>query len=208
MVVAPSFGQVMVKLPGAKHWVALEEGTSLPVGTKVKAVMGTVVLTSALEAGQSQTGTFWGGIFQIGQTRGGNGMTDIKLRGGSFGRCRSRVRRARPSAVSSRRRRPVRRLWAKDDHGRFRTHGRDSVATTRGTVWSTEDRCNGTLTRVREGRVRVRHRHRRKSVLVSAGERYLARRRALTRVLSSPAGEGRGRVAGRQVRRDARDRRH
>ena len=47
VVVEPSFGQVMVKLPGGKHWLALEEGASLPVGSMVKAVKGTVVLTSA-----------------------------------------------------------------------------------------------------------------------------------------------------------------
>jgi len=179
VVVAPSFGQVMVKPPRGKHWTALEDGASLPVGTMVKAVKGTVVLTSALEGGRSQTGTFWGGVFQIGQPRGGRGMTEIKLRGGNLRRCRRSARPARPSAVASRRRRrrAVRRLWAKDDHGRFRTHGRNSVATTRGTVWLTADRCKATVTRVREGQVRVRHRHSRKSVLVKAGERYLARAR-------------------------------
>ena len=159
MVVEPSIGQVMVKLPGGNHWLALEEGATLPVGSMVKAVMGTVVLTSAIEGGESQTGTFWGGIFQIGQAAGGNGLTDIELRGGSFAPCgrdqsRNRSRHAGPSALSSRRRGPVRRLWAKDDHGRFRTHGRDSVATTRGTLWLTEDRCTGTVTRVRRGRPR------------------------------------------------------
>ena len=71
----------------------------------------------------------------------------------------------------------MRRLWAKDDHGRFRTHGRDSVATTRGTLWSTEDRCTGTLTRVKQGKVLVRPRHSRRTVLVSAGHKYLARAR-------------------------------
>lgn len=173
VIVAPSFGQVMVKLPGSKDWVPLEEGESLPLGTKVKALRGTVVLTSALEGGETQTGSFWGGIFQVGQAR--LGMTEIRLRGGSFRRCRSRARRSRPAAVASRRRRPIRRLWAKDDHGRFRTHGRESVATTRGTLWATEDRCDGTLTRVREGKVLVRHRHSRKRKLVRAGQKYLAR---------------------------------
>jgi hypothetical protein len=177
VVVAPSFGQVMVRLPGKRNWIALEDGANLPVGSMVKALRGSVVLTSAVEGGQSQTGTFWGGVFQVGQARGGNGMTDIRLRGGSLSRCRNRVRRGRRSAFTSRRRGPVRRLWAKDDRGRFRTHGRDSVATTRGTLWLTEDRCKGTVTRVREGAVRVRHRHGRRSVIVSAGERYLASRR-------------------------------
>ena len=103
-------------------------------------------------------------------------MTNLVLRGGNLRRC-AKGARGGPRALSSARRRPSRRLWAKDDNGRFRTHGRDSVATTRGTVWLTADRCKGTLTRVREGYVRVRHRHSRRSVLVSAGERYLARHR-------------------------------
>ena len=53
-------------------------------------------------------------------------------------------------------RRVVRRLWGKDKHARFRTHGRDSVATVRGTQWVTTDRCDGTVTRVTEGKVLVR----------------------------------------------------
>ena len=174
VVMAPAFGMVKVKLPGGDHWTLLERGLSLPVGTVVNVLNGSVVLTSAIEGEDgSQTGTFWDGIFEVRQARGGNGMTNLVLRGGDLRRCRA-ARRAGPSALSSRRRRPSRRLWAKDDNGRFRTHGRDSVATTRGTMWLTADRCKGTVTRVREGQVRVRHRHSRRSVLVNAGERYLA----------------------------------
>ena len=67
-------------------------------------------------------------------------MTDLVLRGGSLRRCGDRARGG-TRALASRRRRPGRRLWAKDDNGRFRTHGRDSVATTRGTLWLTADRA-------------------------------------------------------------------
>ena len=176
VLVAPGFGLVKVRLPGRKGWVLLEDDATIPVGSMINTRNGSVVLTSALDSeGRSQTGSFWEGVFQIRQPANGNGMTDIVLRGGRFGRCRSRGKR--PRALSSRRRRPVRRLWAKDDNGRFRTHGRDSVATTRGTVWFTADRCRGTLTRVKEGKVRVRHLRGRRSVLVSAGQRYLARHR-------------------------------
>jgi hypothetical protein len=52
-----------------------------------------------------------------------------------------------------------RRLWASDRNGRFRTHGRDSVATVRGTEWITEDTCEGTRTTVVKGAVSVRDRH-------------------------------------------------
>ena len=35
-------------------------------------------------------------------------------------------------------------LWGRDRHGRFRTRGRNAVATVRGTVWKTADSCAGT----------------------------------------------------------------
>ena len=49
----------------------------------------------------------------------------------------------------------VRSLWGKDKGGKFRTHGRWSVASVRGTRWLTQDRCDGTLTKVTEGAVDV-----------------------------------------------------
>jgi hypothetical protein len=70
----------------------------------------------------------------------------------------------------------VRRLWGRDGGGRFRTFGRHSHATVRGTRWLTVDRCSGTFTRVTQGAVVVRDTVRRRSVLVRAGHSYLARR--------------------------------
>jgi hypothetical protein len=77
----------------------------------------------------------------------------------------------------TRRRLPVRRLWARDRGGRFRTHGRNSVATVRGTSWVTTDTCAGTRTTVTSGAVSVRDVRRRRTVLVRAGHSYLARGR-------------------------------
>jgi hypothetical protein len=48
----------------------------------------------------------------------------------------------------------------------------------RGTRWLTEDRCDGTLTRVTNGAVVVRDYKRRRNVLVRAGHSYLAKARA------------------------------
>jgi hypothetical protein len=59
--------------------------------------------------------------------------------------------------------------------GRFRARGRFSAGTTRGTIWITADRCDGTLTKVRRGKVAVRDFRRKKTVIVRAGKRYLAR---------------------------------
>jgi hypothetical protein len=45
----------------------------------------------------------------------------------------------------------------------------------RGTKWSVEDRCDGTLTKVFEGKVAVRDFRRHKTITVRAGKSYLAR---------------------------------
>jgi hypothetical protein len=74
------------------------------------------------------------------------------------------------------RRRVVRRLWARDRGGRFRTYGNNSVATARGTSWTTEDRCDGTVIRVREGAVAVKNRRTGRTVLVRAGRAHFSRR--------------------------------
>ena len=49
-----------------------------------------------------------------------------------------------------------RRRLRGDANGRFRTRGRHSAATVRGTKWTVTDRCDGTLTKVRRGTVAVR----------------------------------------------------
>ena len=67
-------------------------------------------------------------------------------------------------------------LNATDNHGSFRTTGRYSAATVRGTVWSTSDRCDGTLTVVKRGTVDVFDKITRKTVTVHAGHSYLAHR--------------------------------
>jgi hypothetical protein len=58
--------------------------------------------------------------------------------------------------------------------GRFRSRGRHSSGAVRGTRWLTVDRCDGTLTIVRKGTVAVRDFRLDQTVLVDAGERYLA----------------------------------
>ena len=71
------------------------------------------------------------------------------------------------------RKRTSRHLWG-DGKGRFRTSGRFSSATVRGTRWVVSDRCDGTLTRVVRGSVTVRDGVRNKTVVVRAGGQYLA----------------------------------
>jgi len=175
VVLAPASGVVRVKVPGRRRFAALVEGSEIPVGSVIDTRRGQVALTSALNAdGESQTGRFNGGLFVIRQRPTGRGFVDLHLRGASFKSCGRAESGTRASAAGRRR---VRRLWGRDSGGRFRTHGRNSHATVRGTVWLTEDRCKGTLTRVRRGRVVVRDLLRKKSVMVRAGHSYLARSR-------------------------------
>jgi hypothetical protein len=103
------------------------------------------------------------------------GLANIFLDGGGFKGCPRAPKNphARVSATKSPHR-SVRHLWGKGS-GKFRTVGRFSSATVRGTTWLTDDRCDGTLVRVKQGKVAVRDFIRRKTVLVRSPKSYFAR---------------------------------
>jgi hypothetical protein len=170
-------GTIRYKPPGARRWRRLGAGQEIAFGATVDSRDGSIALTTAASGGSTQTGQFGGGIFSVHQPRTARGRVDLRLRGGDFSKCRRPARRARrstsagASAVTR-----VRRLWGRDRGGRYRTYGRHSHATVRGTRWLTEDRCRGTYTRVTDGSVVVRDTVRRRSVVVRAGRSYFARR--------------------------------
>jgi hypothetical protein len=118
------------------------------------------------------------------QPRSGCGRVDVYLRGGNFKSCprlTSRRRRRAGRTASASRSKRVRKLWGRDRGGRFRSHGRHSHATVRGTRWLTVDRCDGTLTRVTDGSVAVRDYARHRTVVVRAGHSYVAKSRTALR---------------------------
>jgi ferric-dicitrate binding protein FerR (iron transport regulator) len=98
----------------------------------------------------------------------------MRLSGSSFKKaCKAKA------SISARRKRSkkrVRRLFG-DAKGSFRTSGRNAAATVRGTRWGVQDRCDGTLVAVQRGRVAVRDKVRRKTIIVRTGHTYLARSR-------------------------------
>ena len=173
VVVAPVVGTIRIRLPGATEYVTLRAGDEIPVGTIVDARVGMVRLTSAVEADTTQSGLFDGAKFEVRQAPAGGGMTDLVLRGANFKNCPRTTGAAEVRAASSAK--PMRRLWSRDNGGKFRTRGRNSVATVRGTLWSTTDTCAGTRTTVRQGAVSIRDLRLGKTVLVRAGHRYMAR---------------------------------
>jgi hypothetical protein len=164
-------GTVTVKVPGGDGFVPLPEFASIPVGSLVNARRGSLKLRSARTSGGTQAGIFHGGLFEVRQYVS-TGMTELLLRGRRPS-CRRGDRRDAATAALRRKRR--RALWGKVRRGSFRTRGGYSVATVRGTVWYVADRCDGTLTRVRRGSVRVRDLRRHRTIVVRAGDEYLAR---------------------------------
>jgi hypothetical protein len=166
-------GEVRIRVPGSDEYVALDAQATMPVGSLIDARAGTVVLKVALPGGRTDSARFGGGIFTVRQNARDR-VTELRLRGGSYERCKDRTTMlafgAKPKP------RVIRRLWGRDRGGRFRTHGHNSIATVRGTRWLTEDRCDGTLTRVTEGAVEVRDRRTGRRVLIRAGQSYLAKR--------------------------------
>jgi sugar lactone lactonase YvrE len=164
-------GRVFVKQ--GRRFVPLTAERQLPVGSILDTRRGVVRLTSAGNTrGALQSGDFTSGIFQVLQSRRLRGLTDLNLTGGSFRGCAAHAGSNAAAARLSGR--VVRRLRG-TARGRFRTRGRYSAATVRGTIWDTIDRCDGTLTHVGRGVVVVRDLRLRRNITVRAGKSYLAK---------------------------------
>ena len=147
--------------------VAQINGTAtLPLGSVINSTKGRVQVI-AKRRRKRQVARFRAGIFRVRQER--DGEIVLTLRGSLD--CGASASSAAPRAQASARRR---RLWGNSRGGSFRTRGRYSSASVRGTKWLTLDRCNGTLTVVVEGVVRVHDYGKGRKVRVRAGRRYFA----------------------------------
>jgi WD40 repeat protein len=160
-------GVVLVRRPGSRRFVELVGEGTIPVGSLVDTRRGAVRITAAADRrGGKQSGTFNDGTFKLLQAASAHPITDLRLVG--------RLERCRGSRGASAAALRGRRLWG-HAKGRFRILGRRSAATVADAHWLVEDRCNGsTLTRVRSGRASVRDLVRRRTIVVSRGERYVA----------------------------------
>ncbi|MEX2195138.1 MAG: PKD domain-containing protein [Thermoleophilaceae bacterium] len=201
-------GEVLVEFPeeegarasqstgGTNGFVPLDGSAQIPVGSTINTNKGVLRLQSGSNSSGSrtQTATFFLGMFELRQARSSRPVTEMVLKGGSFrSSCRSDssasasasgptaddARRRRRSGRRVRRGKRVRRLWG-SGRGRFRTRGRYSSATVRGTKWVVEETCNGTFTRVarrpRNSRVAVRDLVSRKTITLRSGDSYFAPR--------------------------------
>jgi hypothetical protein len=188
-------GLVLIKIHGV--FIPLTELTKIPNGTIIDALKGTLTLTTALPSGtqhaviaakkkarkkpktKTQKGKFGGAIFKVTQAR--SGLATLSLVEGafkgapSFASCKAKKGgRATIAALSKK---TLQLLRGSDNHGKFRTKGRYAAATTRGTIWTIADRCDGTLTHVSKDSVTVNDFVRHKTIIVRAGHSYLAKAR-------------------------------
>jgi len=185
VVAAPSTS-IDIKLPGASEFVSLGSTAGIPNGSTIRAGSDEVGITSIDQSGKQQTGYFWGGTFKISQLR--NGLVELKVVS-DFSACgkapkhgtrsvsasAAKVKKGKKGKKGKKASKTKGSLWGRDSGGKFRTKGRSSVATVRGTRWYTEDRCDGTLTKVSQGKVSVDPK-KGKTTLVSAGKSFFAKR--------------------------------
>jgi CSLREA domain-containing protein len=163
VVARPVRGKVLIKRPGGKGYVELDSTQGIPSGSTIDTRKGTVSLTA-----RGGTATFHDGIFKLTLTRT---TTDLTLTE-PLAKCPKRG-----AAHAAAKKKPrTRKLWGKGS-GSFRTRGQYSAATVRGTEWLVQDSCSGTLTRVRKGVVAVRDNVKRRTIVLRAGKKYLARPR-------------------------------
>ena len=196
----PVSGAVFVKPPAGKSldrgagspaaaaagagpgFVRLTAATQIPIGSEINSLHGSLKLvTATANRGTTQSGTFGGAIFRLTQTARGasKGLATLSLIESAFAGaptfavCKrtGKASDVAATAASSK----VLELLRASAHGRFRTRGRYSAATVLGTIWTVADRCDGTLTHDVTDRVSVTDFVRHKTIVLHAGQSYLAK---------------------------------
>jgi hypothetical protein len=161
--VQPVTGTVLV------NGAVLVAPDQLPATSTIDARGGSVEIISG--GGRA---VFYGGVFKVVLPSMPGAVTQIVLQtvvpktvcAPAAHRARKPATIARPKILGL--------LWG-SGAGRFRTVGRYSAATVRGTTWLVAERCDGTFTYVRIGRVDVLDKVRKKTLLLADGHSYLAK---------------------------------
>jgi hypothetical protein len=171
--IKPISGTVFIKLKNGQ-FIPLTGATQIPNGAVIDALHGSLELIAAVGKGKTEHGIFGGAIFKLTQAR--NGLTNLSLVEGAFqgapsyALCKAH-KAAAATAASSR----TLQLLKASAHGKFRTSGRYSAATVRGTTWTIADRCDGTLVHDITHSVAVTDFVRHKTIVLHAGQSYLAK---------------------------------
>lgn len=186
--VEPGFGKVSVSPAGGPAGQPLKEQDLVPVASSVQATDGGLnVTTTGDDRGTQQTARVYAGGFTLTQTGTLQApITNFRLP--ALAGCRNEPevpRRATRSAASRvaasgalrasiaatrKRKRRAKRLWVKEDGGRWQSATGSTSAAAVGTGWLTTLQCDGTRVTVTEGRVLVRDLLRKRSTLLRAGQ--------------------------------------
>jgi hypothetical protein len=168
-------------LSKGQGFVPLTEARQIPTGSEIDALHGSLkIVTATGQVGKTQNATIAGGVFTLTEARTGisKGVTNFTLQEGAFrgprtyATCKAKTKKAAdPATIASSRTLQLLRASA---HGKFRTSGRYSSATVRGTVWTIAERCDGTLTHAIRDTVIVQDFVRHKTILLHAGQSSLA----------------------------------
>lgn len=149
----------------------------IPSGATLDTRAGSLELTRPEpRATSARPACFGGAIFKLTQAR--NGLTKLALAEGAFpgaptfATCQAH-KAGEASAAASK----TLQLLHASAKGKFRTSGRYSAATVRGTKWTIADRCDGTLTRDIVHSVAVSDCVRHRTIVLHAGQSYLAKPR-------------------------------
>ena len=176
--VSPVTGTVFIKSPSGT-FVPLTGATQIRTGTEVDALHGSLELVASVGKHKTEHGVFGGAVFRLGQAGRGalKGLTTLTLienafaGGPSYGVCKKhKAADASAAAASSK----VLQLLHASAHGKFRTTGKYSAATVRGTKWTVADRCDGTLTHDITDSVVVNDFVHHRKLILRAGQSYLA----------------------------------
>jgi hypothetical protein len=169
-------GTVIVTPPGRHSFTLGAQDRNIPVGSLIDTTHGRVDLRSAsppgspaARAGTVQDANFFDGSFTVRQSPA-HPVAQMTLADGQLSKCAATgAERAHAKLPHT-----VLRLLRASGHGKFETSGRYAAATVRGTIWLTEDFCDGTRVQVTRGVVTVRNLVTHATVTVTAGHSYFA----------------------------------
>jgi Ca2+-binding RTX toxin-like protein len=163
-----------VSLPAMHRWVPLRYSFLIVSGFRRRPAPGldttgcAIGVTAATGRGRSASAVVSGGKADLRQAGRRRVTTSLIVEPPS---CR------RGATAAAARGGPRLRVATRRHRGRWQVRGSYSIGASYGTDWTTVDTCAGTTTIVRRGRVRVYDRVKRRTVMVRAGHRYVARRR-------------------------------
>jgi Ca2+-binding RTX toxin-like protein len=164
VAVARVRGKLRFRPRSMDRMVPLDDHANVPVRSSIDATEGVVRLATYFHHGGKSVARLSGGKFQVDQRRSST-AGEVRLTAAMTGKCGA----GSPTRV-------VRRLVTTAS-GPLRIRGRLAKATARKGTWVVEDRCDGTLVRVRNGRIRFHDVKSGRVVMLQAGESRLARLR-------------------------------